>query len=182
MEVSAVYMAVAIDAHSSYGTAVLAPARNGEMAAAALDRLHRERSAEGVTEIGRAVTDNGTEFKGTPTYPFEAFCAHLGARHRFTKFRNQRQGATVHLGTPRGYRRGPTSGRGRVPADQIRSKLRTSSQSVTARVKAAHSWRAVLSRCSCTSGPNAAAATALSSNSAMASGRVAGMRGASVVE
>lgn len=47
-EAGMVHMAAAIDAHSSYGTAVLAPARNSEMAAAAVDRLHRELSSEGV--------------------------------------------------------------------------------------------------------------------------------------
>lgn len=87
-EAGMVHMATAIDAHSSYGTAILAPARNSEMAAAALDRLHRELSAEGVTEIGRALTDNGTEFKSKPTHRFEALCTDLGIEHRRTKVRH----------------------------------------------------------------------------------------------
>ena len=87
-EAGMVHLAVAIDVHSSYGTAILAPARNGEMAAAALERLHRELSGEGVTRIGRAVTDNGTEFKGKQDHPFEALCRRLGIEHRYTKVRH----------------------------------------------------------------------------------------------
>lgn len=41
----AVHLA-AIDGHSSYATAVLAPARNAAMAAAAVERLHRELPTE----------------------------------------------------------------------------------------------------------------------------------------
>ncbi|MER3488237.1 MAG: transposase, partial [Chloroflexota bacterium] len=87
-EAGLVHMAVAIDAHSSDGTAVLAPARGGEMAASALERLRRELSAEGVVQIGRALTDNGTEFVGRPAHPFEALCADLGIEHRRTKVRH----------------------------------------------------------------------------------------------
>lgn len=87
-EAGIVHLAAAIDVHSSYGTAILAPARNGEMAAAAVERLHRELSAEGVTRIGRAVTDNGTEFKGKQDHPFEALCRRLGIEHRYTKVRH----------------------------------------------------------------------------------------------
>lgn len=65
------------DGHSSYGTAVLAPARNGEMAAAAMERPHGELSAVRVADIGRALTNNGTEFVVRPTHPFEALCARL---------------------------------------------------------------------------------------------------------
>ena len=39
------------------------------------------------------------------------------------------------------------AGAGVTPADQIRSKLRASSQSVTTEFAFAHSWRAVLTRC-----------------------------------
>ncbi len=87
-EAGLVHVAAAIDVHSSYGTAVLAPARNAEMAASGVERLHRELSAEGVTRIGRVLTDNGTEFKGKPTHAFEALCARLGAEHRRTKVRH----------------------------------------------------------------------------------------------
>lgn len=87
-EAGIVHLAAAIDVHSSYGTAVLAPARNGEMASSAVERLHGELSAEGVSEIGRALTDNGTEFKGRPSRPFEALCRRLGAQHRYTKVRH----------------------------------------------------------------------------------------------
>lgn len=83
-----VHLAVAIDVHSSYGTAVLASARNGEMAASGVERLHQELSAAGVTRIERVVTDNGTEFKGKPDHPFEALCRRLGAKHRYTKVRH----------------------------------------------------------------------------------------------
>jgi transposase InsO family protein len=87
-EAGIVHLAAAIDVHSSYGTAVLAPARNGEMAAAALERLRKELSEEGVTKTDRVLTDNGTEFKGRPSHPFEAFCRRLGAQHRYTKVRH----------------------------------------------------------------------------------------------
>lgn len=43
---------------------------------------------QGVTLIGRALTDNGTEFVGKPTHAFEALCARLGAEHRRTKVRH----------------------------------------------------------------------------------------------
>ncbi len=49
------------------------------------------------------------------------------------------------------------------------SKLRRSSQSVTAWLNTAHSWCAVFTRCWWTSSPNAAAATSLRSSSAIAS-------------
>jgi len=87
-EAGIVHLAAAIDVHSSYGTAVLAPARNGEMAAAALERLQKELSEEGVTKTDRVLTDNGTEFKGKPKHAFEALCARLGAKHRYTKVRH----------------------------------------------------------------------------------------------
>ncbi len=87
-EARIVHLAAAIDVHSSYGTAVLAPARNGEMAASALELLHQRLLAEGVTRIGRAVTDNGTEFKGKQDHPFEALCRRLGIEHRYTKVRH----------------------------------------------------------------------------------------------
>ena len=54
------------------------------------------------------------------------------------------------------------------------SKLRRRSQSVTARLKCAHSWRAVLSRWSCTSAPNASAATFEPANASIASTRLVG--------
>ena len=57
-----------------------------------------------------------------------------------------------------------------------RSKERRSSQSVTARLNASHSWRAVLRRWWWTSSPNASRATSLASNRSMASTRVDGMR------
>lgn len=87
-EAGIVHMAVAIDGHSSYGTAVLAPARNAEMAASAVERLHQELPAAGVARIGRALTDNGTEFVGKPKHAFEALCARLGVEHRRTKVRH----------------------------------------------------------------------------------------------
>ncbi len=86
-------------------------------------------------------------------------------------------------GRPTGVKdRGPLLGTARPapPPGQVRSKFRASSQSVTARLAAAHSWRAVLRRCSWTSGPKASAATLLDSKEAMASGRVAGTLGASL--
>ena len=69
---------------------------------------------------------------------------------------------------------------GPVPEDQIRSKFRASSQSVTWRLLASHSCSAVLRRWWCTSGPKASSATAESRSSAMASTSVEGMRGTSV--
>ncbi len=87
-EAGTVHLSAAIDAHSSYGTAILAPARNAEMAASAVERLHRELLAVGVTEIGRVLTDNGTEFRGKPTHAFEALCTDLGIEHRYTKVRH----------------------------------------------------------------------------------------------
>ncbi|MCL6451166.1 MAG: integrase core domain-containing protein [Acetobacteraceae bacterium] len=87
-EAGIVRLSAAIDAHCSYGTAVLAPARNAAMAAAAVERLHRELSVEGITRIGRVLTGNGTEFVGKPTRAFEALCGRLGAEHRRTKMRH----------------------------------------------------------------------------------------------
>lgn len=86
-EAGIVHLVAAIDVHSSYGTAVLAPARNAEMATSAVERLRRELLEEGVTKTDRVLTDNGTEFKGRPSHPFEALCRRLGAKHRYTKVR-----------------------------------------------------------------------------------------------
>jgi len=87
-EAGIVHMAVAIDGHSSYGTVVLAPARNAQLAAAALERLKRELEGLDIAVVGRALTDNGTEFKGRPSHPFEALCARLGIEHRTTRVRH----------------------------------------------------------------------------------------------
>src|SRR5262249_5583441 len=57
------------------------------------------------------------------------------------------------------------------------SKFRWSSQSVTARLKCASSWRPVFNRCSCTSEPNASAATFEPANASSASWMLAGTRG-----
>jgi len=75
----AVHLAAASDGHSGYGLAVLAPARNTPMAAAAVKRLHRELAAESIPRIGRLRTDHGTDFVGKPTPAFEARCARQGA-------------------------------------------------------------------------------------------------------
>ena len=56
------------------------------------------------------------------------------------------------------------------------SKFRRRSQSVTARLKCASSWRAVLSKWSCTSVPNASAATFDVANASVASARLDGTR------
>lgn len=87
-ETGIVHMAVAIDGHSSYGSVVLAPARNADMAAAALKRLQREMAELGIDHLGRSLTDNGTEYKGRASHPFEALCARLGIEHRYTKVRH----------------------------------------------------------------------------------------------
>lgn len=87
-EAGVVYLSAAIDGHSSYGTVVLAPMRNAEMAAQALERLQAELEELGIATLGRVLTDNGTEFEGRPSHPFEALCSRQGAEHRTTKVRH----------------------------------------------------------------------------------------------
>ena len=82
------------------------------------------------------------------------------------------RGLPARSGGARGKRRGVRASDG-----QICSKLRRRSQSVTARLKVFHSWRAVFSRWWCTAGPNASLATVDYSNSAIASGSVDGTWG-----
>ena len=57
------------------------------------------------------------------------------------------------------------------------TKLRRRSQSVTTEANAAHSWRATLTRCSCTSAPNAVAARSLAAKASVASTMFHGTRG-----
>jgi transposase len=87
-EAALVHMAVAIDGHSSYGSVVLAPERNADMAAAALERLHSELAGLGIDHLARTLTDNGTEYKGRPSHALPALCARLGSEHRHTKVRH----------------------------------------------------------------------------------------------
>lgn len=81
-------MSVAIDGHSSYGTVVLAPARNADMAAVTLNRLQKEMTGPGIDRLGCTLTDNGTEFGGRSSRPFEALCVRLDTQHRHTKVRH----------------------------------------------------------------------------------------------
>lgn len=57
-------------------------------AASAVERLDRDLATEGITRIGRVLTDNWTEFVGKPTHAFKALCARLGAKHRQTRVRH----------------------------------------------------------------------------------------------
>ena len=71
----------------------------------------------------------------------------------------------------------PGNGDNHPPWDHHWSKFRRRSQSVTARLKWAHSWRAVFNRWSCTSVPNASAATFEPANASIASTRLVGNPG-----
>jgi transposase InsO family protein len=42
----------------------------------------------GVAHLGRSLTDNGTEYRGRASHPFEALCARVGTEHRYTKVRH----------------------------------------------------------------------------------------------
>lgn len=45
-------------------------------------------AALGIDRLGRGLNDNGTEYRGRPSHPFEALCEQLGAEHRHTKMRH----------------------------------------------------------------------------------------------
>ena len=77
-----------VDAYSSYADALLWPSKQPEAAAGLLHSDVLPFYAARQATVGALLTDNGTEFCGTPEHPFEFYLALNDIEHRRTKVRS----------------------------------------------------------------------------------------------
>ena len=74
-----------VDTYSSYGFAFLYPSKQPEAAVAVVHNDVVPFYAEQQLPISAILTDNGTEFCGTPEHPYELYLALCDIEHRRTK-------------------------------------------------------------------------------------------------
>ena len=85
-----VYLQGIADTYGSYAFGFLHTGKKPECAAALLHNDALPFYADHGLEVGAVLTDNGPEFCGTPTHPFELYLALNGIEHRRTKVRTPR--------------------------------------------------------------------------------------------
>lgn len=77
-----------VDTYSSYAFCLIWPSKQPEAAAGLLYNDVLPFYADHGLSVGAVLTDNGTEFCGTPEHPFELFLALNDIEHRRTKLRS----------------------------------------------------------------------------------------------
>lgn len=85
--VGKVYLHAVVDAFSSYGFGFLHTSKQAEAAVAVLHNEALPFYAEHGVEVSAVLTDNGTEFCGTPEHPYELYLALSEIEHRTTRVR-----------------------------------------------------------------------------------------------
>ena len=80
-----VYLHALVDSYSSHGFGFLHTSKQPEAAVAVLHNEALPFYAQHGLEVGAVLTDNGTEFCGTPEHPYELYLTLCEIEHRRTK-------------------------------------------------------------------------------------------------
>ncbi len=87
-EIGKVYLHTVVDTYGSYAFGFLHTSKVPEAAVAVLHNEALPFYAERGIPVGAVLTDNGREFCGTPTHPFELYLALTDLEHRRTKVKH----------------------------------------------------------------------------------------------